>query len=317
MLGQNRQSLAAGGLGRRSGLGPQGRGILERLFGGGRESPEEQEPRREACCIAIASGKGGTGKSFLATSLAVVLGREDRRVTLVDCDFGLACDHLLLGVKPKMTMQHVISGRATLRDVRIITPAGPALIPGGSGVRQMANLSDQELLIFGEKLGELAAQEDILILDLGAGIAPQTLLTLLCSNHVLLVTQPEIAALTDAYAVIKVLAKLKKDSTCSVVVNRVVREKQGLQAFDKLYEVAQKHTGVDLQYLGEIGEDATVTQRRLGQQPLVATDPTARTSKSIEKVAERLAEIARPLAQREVKDGATLFDRFSEHRLFL
>jgi flagellar biosynthesis protein FlhG len=216
-----------------------------------------------------------------------------------------------------MTMQHVLSGRASLRDIRMITPAGPALIPGASGVRQMANLSDQELLIFGEKLGELAAQEDLLILDVGAGIAPQTLLTLLCSNHVLLVTQPEIAALTDAYAVIKVLAKLQRDSCCSVVVNRVVRQDQGQQAFDKLKEVAQKHTGVDLQYLGEVAEDPTVTQRRLGQQPLVATDPAALTSKSIEAIAQRLGEIAGPLSTREVNEGEGLFDRFSQHRLFL
>lgn len=317
MLRQEQETIAADKPTRRSGLGPHGRRIFERLFGTPRDLEEQSAPRKEACCIAIASGKGGTGKSFLATSLAVILSREQRRVTLVDCDFGLACDHLLLGVKPKMTMQHVLSGKATLRDIRLITPSGPALIPGASGVRQMANLNDQELLMFGEKLGELAAQEDVLILDVGAGIAPQTLLTLLCANHVLIVTQPEIAALTDAYAVIKLIAKLQSRTSCLVIVNRVMTPGQGTQAFNKLAEVAKSHTGVDLAYLGEILEDPTVTQRRLGQQPLVATDPEAATSRTLQDIAHRLEEIVGPFEPREVSNEDGLFERFRQHRLFL
>ena len=94
---------------RRSSLGPRGRGIFERLLSA--VQPAAKSPRREAFTLAFASGKGGTGKSFLATSLAVLLHARGRGVTIVDCDFGLACDHLLLGVKPDITLQQVVANR--------------------------------------------------------------------------------------------------------------------------------------------------------------------------------------------------------------
>jgi flagellar biosynthesis protein FlhG len=221
-------------------LGPRGRGIFDRLFGGGDSVP--LAPREEAAVVAIGSGKGGTGKSFLATSLAVLLHQQGKRVILVDCDFGLACDHLLLGVTPQRTLQHLLAGQATLADVTLATPAGPRLVPGSSGVRQMADLSDLELAAFGRRLGEIAADADVLLLDCGAGIAPQTVLTMLCADHVVLVTQPEIAALTDAYAVIKCLRPLRRDIALSVVVNRVPAPGQGDRAFEKLDEVTRRHT---------------------------------------------------------------------------
>src|SRR5690606_24843211 len=93
------------GFSKKPALGPRGRGIFDRLFGGG-EGTTAAGPREEATVVAVGSGKGGTGKSFLATNLAVLLHQSGRRVTLVDCDFGLACDHLLLGVTPQRTLQH-------------------------------------------------------------------------------------------------------------------------------------------------------------------------------------------------------------------
>ena len=309
-LGDQRSAVSGG-----SGLGPQGRGIFDRLFG--RAHAPRIQSRCEARTIAIASGKGGTGKSFLATSLAVVLHSEKRPVALVDCDFGLACDHLLLGVTPRQTLQHVLAGEATLSDIRLPTPSGPTLIPGASGIRRMANLTDRELLLFGQNLAELAMNESAVLLDAGAGISPQTVLTLLCADHVVLVTQPEIAALTDAYAVVKCLTQLKTDICFSVVVNRVVTQGHGEQAFEKLCSVARQHARAELLYLGEIREDPTVTQRRLGQQPIVATNPRCRTSRAIRAIAERLEELAGPLEPREVPQDQGLEARFREHRLFL
>ena len=299
-----------------SALGPQGRGIFDRLFGRNQTNRVPQN-RLEARTIAVASGKGGTGKSFVATSLAVVLHENQRRVTLVDCDFGLACDHLLLGVTPKQTLQHVLAGEATLSEIRIATPSGPALVPGASGIRRMANLTDRELLVFGQNLADLASSEDVLLLDAGAGISPQTVLTLLCADHVILVTQPEIAALTDAYAVVKCLVQLKPETSFSVVVNRVVNPGLGEQAFDKLLTVSRRHAGAELVYLGEVGEDPTITQRRLGQQPIVATNPRCRTAQALRALVARLEEVAGPLEPREVPPDQGLEGRFREHRLFL
>ncbi len=311
---RGRQQKATAQQGERSALGPRGRGLFGRLLDGIRGAPTT---RREALSIAVASGKGGTGKSFLATSLAVLLHRAGKRTVLVDCDFGLACDHLLLGVKPTLTLQQLLAGQATLDQVLCASPCGPRLLPGASGVRRMATPSDRDLLAFARELGELAAREDVLLLDLGAGIAPATVLTMLGADWTVLVTQPEIAALVDAYAVVKCVAQLNERARFLVVVNRVATPGRGALAFQRLTEVARQHVGVELHYLGEITDDDAVTQHRLGQLPLVATDPAAPTSRCLLQLVDRLPTLCGELGPRDVAGDQGIEARFRQHRLFL
>lgn len=300
--------------GRPGGLGPRGRGLFGRLFDGLRGVAP---PRLEAATVAIASGKGGTGKSFLATSLAVLLHQKGLRTTLVDCDFGMACDHLLLGVKPTVTLQHLLAGQATLEQALVATSVGPRLLPGASGVRRLATPSDKELLAFARELGVLAQREDLLLLDCGAGIGSATVLTMLAADHVVLVTQPEIAALVDAYAMIKSLAQLRKDAQCFIVVNRALQPGRGELAFQRLTEVARQHVGVRLHYLGELPDDPSVMQHRLGQLPLVAVDAAAPMSRALAGMAERLLQLGGGLRAREVAADQGVEARFRQHRLFL
>jgi flagellar biosynthesis protein FlhG len=299
---------------RSSALGPRGRGLFGRLFDGLRQAPAT---RQEACSIAVAGGKGGTGKSFVATSLAVLLHRARLRTTLVDCDFGLAADHLLLGVKPELSLQQLIAGKATLEQVLIDTPSGPRLLPGASGVRRLAAMTDKEMLALARDLGEVAADSDALLLDLGAGIAPATVLTMLAADHIVLVTQAEIAALVDAYAVVKCVAQLNDKASFSVIVNRVSTPGRGQQAFQKLTQVARQHVGISLHYLGEIFEDPQVSQHRLGQLPLVVTEPDCATSRALAGIAERLRELTDGMTAREVSADQGIAARFRNHRLFL
>lgn len=311
---RGRQMQKAQAKAERGALGPRGRGLFGRLLDNLRSAPAT---RTEAVSIAIASGKGGTGKSFLATSLAVLLHEAGKRTVLVDCDFGLACDHLLLGVKPTLTLQQLLGGQATLDQVLVTAPCGPRLLPGASGVRRMATPSDRDLLAFARELGVLAAREDVMVLDLGAGIAPATVLTMLGADWIVLVTQPEIAALVDAYAVVKCVAQLNEHARFLVVVNRTGTPGRGELAFQRLTEVARQHVGVELHYLGEIEDDAAVTQHRLGQLPLVATEPQAPMSRSLRALVGRLHTMCGGLAPREVPSDQGIEARFRQHRLFL
>src|SRR5690606_33859583 len=111
-------------------------------------------------------------------------------------------------VKPGAHLQHVLAGRIRVGEIRTTTPHGPTLVPGVTGVRQMAQLTELEMRAFGDAIAELAADEDVVLLDTGAGLGPQTVLTLCAADHVVVVTQPEIAALTDAYAVVKTLSQV-------------------------------------------------------------------------------------------------------------
>jgi flagellar biosynthesis protein FlhG len=305
---------AAGAQRAGGGLGPRGRGLFGRLFDGLRPGAAA---RREAPLIAGGSGQGGAGQAVVATARAVVLHRRGLRTTLVDCDFGLAADHLLLGVKPSASLQQLLSGKATLEQVLCATPCGPRLLPGASGVRKLAAMTDKELLAFARELGAVAADNDVVLLDLGAGIAPATVLTMLAADHIVLVTQPEIAALVDAYAVVKCIAQLNGSARFHVLVNRVTTSGRGEQAFQKLTEVARQHVGIGLHFLGEILEDPRVSQHRLGQLPLVVSEPESPTAVALAGIADRLAGLAGPLAPRQVDADAGVEARFKSHRLFL
>jgi flagellar biosynthesis protein FlhG len=159
----------------------------------------------------------------------------------------------------------------------------------------MATPTDKELLAFAQELATLAAREDVLLLDLGAGIAPATVLTMLAADWIVLVTQPEIAALVDAYAIVKCTAQLNEHAKFLVVVNRVGTPGRGELAFQRLTEVARAHVGVQLHYLGEITDNPAVSHRRLGQPPLIVSHEECNESKAIRSILNGLEVAAGPL----------------------
>lgn len=270
-----------------------------------RPRPAREPARREALSVAIASGKGGTGKSFLATNLAVLSAERALSATLVDCDFGLAADHLLLGIQPARTLQDLFEGRATAASCRTRTPLGPRLVAGATGVQELANLGRGSLLRFAAALGEWSRDQDLVVLDAGAGISAQALATIAAADHVVMVVQPEIASLTDAYAVAKCLLRRPPPvPSLAVVVNRTTSPRQGVRAYRRLAEVAERFLSVSLHYLGEIAEEPAVTPRRLGQPPLVTSHPSCRTAQEITAILDRLEEVADGIRPRLRAPGA-------------
>lgn len=258
-----------------------GRGLLRRLF----RRPGPGEPQSaEAVVLAFASGKGGTGKSFLATNAAIGLHAAGKRVVVVDCDFGLANAHLLFGVNPRFSMQHVLDGAVTAADAMVATPYGPNLVAGGSGIASLAELGARHMQTLAKALGWLADCHDYVLLDCAAGLAPQSMITVLASQHVVVVTNPEIAALTDAYALIKCLARQPASPKVHLVVNRVVSPGLGKATFDRLADVSRRFAACEIHYMGEVPEDAAVTHRRLGQPPLLANQPQCPTSQAVQSI---------------------------------
>lgn len=262
--------------------GKSGRGFLRRFFR--RAGEPEASREREAIVVAFASGKGGTGKSFLTTNAAIGLHRAGRRVAVVDCDFGLANAHLLFGVNPRFTMQHLLDGGASVVQVLEPTPYGPALVAGGSGISSLAELDARHMQVLARALQWLASKHDVVLLDCPAGLAPQAMITVLAAQHVVVVTNPEIAALTDAYALIKCIARQPAQPTVHLVVNRVTQGGLGRATFVRLAEVSRRFAGCEIHYLGEVPEDAAVTHRRLGQSPLLVSHPECATTLAIQSM---------------------------------
>jgi len=240
------------------------------------------EPRRrEAVVVAFASGKGGTGKSFLTTNVAIGLHERGFRVAVVDCDFGLANAHLLFGVNPTWSLQHLLEGHKPVHEVLTETPYGPTLVAGGSGISSLAELGARHMQMLARALGWIADRHDVVLIDCAAGLAPQSMITVLAAQHVVMVTNPEIAALTDAYAVIKCLARQVEHPNVLLAVNRVPNLALGRATFDRLNEVSRRFAGLSIHYLGAVPEDPAVSHRRLGQAPLLLVHPECETTKAI------------------------------------
>lgn len=255
-----------------------GRGFLRRLL---RRGPPAQPHRKEAVVVAFASGKGGTGKSFLTTNLAIGLHQRGLRVAVVDCDFGLANAHLLFGVNPRYSMQHLLGGQRTVHEVLAPTPFGPSLVAGGSGISSLAELGAKHMQMLARALSQLADRFDVLLIDCAAGLAPQSMITVLAAQHVVMVTNPEIAALTDAYAVIKCLGRQIERPNIQLVVNRVTNPELGWATFERLSEVSRRFASLPIHYLGAVPEDQAVSHRRLGQAPMLLETPECETSRAL------------------------------------
>lgn len=256
-----------------------GRSLLRRLLR--RLEPVDAARGREGVVVAVASGKGGTGKSFLTTNLAIGLHQRGRRVAVVDCDFGLANAHLLFGTNPRYSMQHLLDGQQPVQHVLAATPHGPSLIAGGSGVASLAELDARHMQMLARALQWVASSHDVVLLDCAAGLAPQSMIPVLAAQHVVMVTNPEIAALTDAYAVIKCLSRQSDCPRVHLVVNRVADLGLGPATFDRLAEVSRRFAGLPIHYLGEVPEDPAVSHRRLGQAPLLLSMPECTTTRAI------------------------------------
>lgn len=264
-------------------------------------------PPAQCKVLAIASGKGGTGKTTFTTNLAITLSRRGLRVLIIDADFGLANDHLLLGLEPKGDIGDVLAGRKSLKDVLLSGPGGIHLLPGGMGSSQLSSLEDYESAILARELGCLEPEYDIILVDLAAGISPANLRWLLPAHEILLVTNPEVTALIDAYGLIKCLAQEKPETPpeLHVVFNRVRDQDEALASMKKLKHVCAKHLAkVRLNSLGYIPFDRYLLHSIAIQQPAVLSHPRSFVTACLRGIEQKIFARYSAWEKRQEKDGA-------------
>src|SRR4051794_363174 len=171
--------------------------------------------------IAVTGGKGGVGKTSVSVNLATALASTGRRVMLLDGDLGLANVDVFLGLSPRHTMAHVLSGERSLEEIILESPAGVQVVPGASGVAELANLSAAGHLSLVQAFSSLSSRVDTLIVDTSAGISHSVLQFSQAAQHVLLVVCDEPASMTDAYALVKVLSRSHDVTRFRVLANMV------------------------------------------------------------------------------------------------
>jgi flagellar biosynthesis protein FlhG len=245
------------------------------------------EPQAKAGCrtLAVVSGKGGVGKSVIALNLAVSLAQQGRSVCLIDANLGLGSLDLMCGLNGYWNLSHVVSGARRLEDVMLHGPAGISLIPGASGITELADCppaAQQKLL---EQLTELEHRHDDLIIDTGSGIHRLARQFALAADQLVVVATPEPTSITDAYATIKSLCAAGLE--LGIVVNLAESGELALKIGDRLKQTSRMFLQTEVELFGCIPRDSAVPQSIVAQHPLVTFMPSSNAARALARLATR------------------------------
>lgn len=241
-----------------------------------------------AMVLAITSGKGGVGKTNIATNLSLCMAAENQRVILLDADLGLGNLDVLMNLNSRYNLSHVVAGNRTLEEIIQVGPGGIEVICGGSGIESLANLSSFQRQRLIEELGQLQARSDVLIIDTGAGIHSSVIGFCLAADHTLVVTTPEPTAMTDAYAMIKVLASKNYTGRISLLVNMAQSLAEGKKVFRQIADVAGRFLNAPVYEAGVLCKDECLLQAVRKREPVVLAYPKAAVSKALTAASNRL-----------------------------
>ncbi len=235
--------------------------------------------------VCVASGKGGTGKSVVSASLAAMFARVGRTL-IVDADMGVGNAHILQDVAPVHSFVDLVEGRCSVRD--ILSPCAPSLdlLAAGSGVSRMASLSSWELHLVAGGIDEIERDYTRIVVDSAAGISNQTVALAAASDLVLLVTTPDVTALTDAYAFLKVLLMRRAEARVVFVVNRASSPQEGARVAERLQAAAHKFLGCEPRCIGVLPDDRAVVRCVNARAPVVVREPDAPFSRGLRDVFE-------------------------------
>jgi flagellar biosynthesis protein FlhG len=257
---------------------------LTRFLNGAEARAEDNRPGARVLCVA--SGKGGTGKSILASNLSVLRAARGERVLLIDFDAGLANAHLLLGLAPRYDFGHVLDGTVAARGAVVEGPSGVSLISGGVGRHALANPTRRELELLFEALRPLEHEYDLIIVDHGAGLSYSTVAHLAATSTLLLVTNHEITALSDAYALYKRAHMVNPHIRVGMVVNRAPDEGLALGAWERFKATSFQFLGHHPELVGWVPADEAVSRSVQARKPVSLTEPGSRAARAMAKVAD-------------------------------
>jgi ATPases involved in chromosome partitioning len=245
---------------------------------------KQEKPKSLVKTIAVASGKGGVGKTNFSVNLAIALKQSGNNVVVFDADLGLANVDVLIGAAPKHNLYDVIFNNKKLKDVIISGPAGIKIIPGGSGIESLSNLNDNQRKELSEKFGELT-DTDVLIIDTSAGMSKNVLGFMAVSEDVVVVTTPEPTSITDAYSLIKVALKHMPSMNIHVVINRANSQEEAQLTYQRLENAVRDFLKKDIKYLGYIADDNKVRKAVMEQNPFRNAYPDCQASKCMDSIA--------------------------------
>jgi len=263
-------------------------------------APLERDRQKTASIMAVTSGKGGVGKTFLSANLAAALAAQGARVLVLDADLGLANLDVVLNLHPKLTLHDVFTGKATLEEAILPAPGGFSVLLAGSGLVEYSRLTPQVREQLESVIAQVSPRFDHILLDTGAGISDVVLHAVSLAHEVLVIATPEPTSMTDAYATIKVLATLQQRRHIRLVVNQVSSAGEGRTIRHQLQLVVDRFVAPQLrsqgsgeplvlELLGEIPIDVAVREAVQKRSLLLLKMPGSPAAQAVSAIAARMA----------------------------
>jgi len=275
-------------------------GAYRRLLGLARRV--EEPPPEASRVVCVASGKGGTGKSIIASNLAVLRAKRGERVLLVDFDAGLANAHLLLGLAPEYDLSHVMQGQVTADAALVEGPAGLKLLSGGVGRHILANPTRRELDRLFKALRPLEGSFDLMVIDHGAGLGFATITHLAATSTLILVTNHEVTALSDSYALYKRAHLVNPHIKVGLVVNRAPNQAAAESAWERFRGASERFLGHSPEKIGWVPADMAVARSVEDRIPVSLNEPESQAALALDSISRwgpiDHAKSARPFFER-------------------
>ncbi|SEN32668.1 MinD/ParA family protein [Paenibacillus sp. OV219] len=256
-----------------------------------RNNATMREEGRATRIVTVTSGKGGVGKSNFSLNFCLALQQLGKKVLIFDADIGMANIDVLMGVSSPYNLYHLLKQEKTIWDIIQEGPHGVHFIAGGSGFKDLVDLSSAQLDYFAEQIGRLHGEYDVILFDTGAGLSKETIKFITAAQETIIVTTPEPTSITDAYALIKMVTAMEHDVKFKLIVNRATDAKEGKATADKMALVAQRFLNLELPVLGYLPDDPNVPKSVKKQVPFSIAFPGTVASKTIMDIAKQFADV--------------------------
>ncbi len=243
---------------------------------------------RQTRTISITSGKGGVGKTTVVVNMASQLAKLGKNVLILDGDLGMANVDIMFGVRAKYNVLDLLNGNKRIDEV--LTQIDPHIwiLPGGSGLTELQNLSEMEKRCILDQLASIKQKFDYMLIDTAPGIDSNVMYFNTSAQEICVVVTPDPSSFADAYALIKVLNTYYQEKKFSIIANQVRDDQEGLSVFQKLSDISQKFLYISLDYIGSIPSDVVVRRATKAQQICVTASPDAVASQAIKRVVEKI-----------------------------
>ncbi len=263
---------------------------LRKMFDSGKTEPENKSNNTSSRVIAVASGKGGVGKTNVSVNLGVSLQKMEKEVLLLDADMGMANVDVLIGITPRYNLGHVLEDKCDIEDALITGPEGLTVLPGSSGVDEFINMNIYKIKQLLKLASHLEENYDIIIIDVGAGASQGVVNFIKAADEVIVVLTPEPTAIMDAYSLIKILSKNKVRPKLNLIVNQVDNDREGDEVSKRISSVIKDYLNLEISITSYIPYDSTLREAVKKQKPIVNLYPRSSAGRAFTKSASQLID---------------------------